>query len=161
MSSSCCWKKRSTGPSKAEGIQRAGDRDSERWKRTESQREGNRDPMWGHRDPEGGGQRHRGWWTEAQREWGTETQKEEGQRFRAETQMETRTDPQNHRLGGRGGQGLPAIRRARTKGPGIPSPSFPQPPSGEGLAGEDTSPQAPGPAPPLPAPALWARIQLY
>lgn len=82
-------------------------------------------------------------------EKGTETQREVGQRLRAETQAETRKDPQNPKLGG---QGRPAIRRARTKGPGVPSPSFPQPPSGEGLDGEGASPLAPGPAPSLPSP---------
>lgn len=91
-----------------------------------------------------------------QRKTGTETQRErdrDPERGGTETQgrnsspdQERPTEPQT------GGQGSPAIRRARTKGPGVPSPSFPQPPSGEGLAGKGTSPLAFGPAPSLPSP---------
>lgn len=81
---------------------------------------------------------------------------EAGQRLRAETQVDIRKDARNQRLGG---QGRPAIRRARTKGPGIPSPSFPQPPSGEGLASKDL-PLSPRPRPFPPTLAPWAPIQL-
>jgi hypothetical protein len=64
----------------------------------------------------------------------------------------TPTEPQA------GGHTRPAIWRARTKGPRVPSPSFPQPPSGEGLTGKGASPRALGPAP-SPPPARWAQIQ--
>lgn len=89
--------------------------------------------MWWVRDPERRGQKAR--------ERRTETQGRNSSR-----DQERPGEPQA------GGQGRPAIRRARTKGPGVPSPSFPQPPSGEGLAGEGASPPAPDPAPSLPSP---------
>lgn len=105
--------------------------------------------MSGDRHPESGGR-------ETQRKRGPEGQREgdrEPVRGGTETQgrnsspdQERPTEPQT------GGQGRPAIRRARTKGPGVPSPSFPQPPSGEGLAGKGASPLALGPAPSLPSP---------
>lgn len=116
------------------GPSNAEGRSRERGTETQKEAEERGSEGGGDRDPEGRG---------------TETQGRNSSR-----DQEKPTEPQT------GGQGRRAIRRARTKGPGVPSPSFPQPPSGEGLAREGTSPPAPAPPPPTPPPVRWARIQL-
>lgn len=83
------------------------------------------------------------------RERGTETQREEEQRLRAETQAETRKNPQNHRLGDRGAvpSGEPEQRAQAS-----PPPVSHNPHQGRGWPGTEPPPRAPGPALSHPSP---------